>query len=701
MSRDRRLRIGLLLAVLVIAGGLVAIKLHSKEDLPVNGPVPPSSIPAPDAALDGLQLRLTPVASLDSPTALAVRPGDDSLYVTEQVGRVRRIRRAGTDSGSSGGGSNGFQLDDQPVLDISRDVIANGEQGLLGIAFSGDGATMYVAFTNQHADQQLDELTVKGDQVDTSTRRTLLVIPDFAPNHNGGGLVTGPDGYLYWAMGDGGGAGDPHHSGQDPHDLLGDILRIDPTKPGTDARPYAIPPDNPFADGKNGAPEVWQYGLRNPWRFSFDRSTHDLWIGDVGQSAIEEVDFLPAPVAGGQNFGWSDVEGTHPYRKPGPPAGAVPPIYEYDHGNSRCSISGGFVYRGSNIPQLQGTYLFADYCDGKINGLVRNANGSGGDGAVALNDLHLAAGGITAFGEDASGEMYVLSQQSGVARIDSATPPPTTAPSTTAPPTTATVAPAFPPTLSPDPGTAADQLVAAERAIRDPASTPQTLDAAAHIQQLAYRKLGRDPTLDDMILGKAGPDVHDAIATNLDARHELAAIPGGKLQDNLPAWRIVAPAPADDLVGYYHEGESQFGVGWNYLAAINLIESALGRIQGFSSAGAQGPMQFMPATWDAYGDGDIDSPHDSIIAAARYLAHNGFADGNIDGALYSYNNSDHYVNAIKDIAAVLAADPTAFAGYYRWEVFYVTTAGDVHLPVGYESPEPIPAADYVAAHPQE
>jgi membrane-bound lytic murein transglycosylase B len=155
-------------------------------------------------------------------------------------------------------------------------------------------------------------------------------------------------------------------------------------------------------------------------------------------------------------------------------------------------------------------------------------------------------------------------------------------------------------------------------------------------------------------------------------------------------------------VSHYHEAEAKFGVGWNYLASINLIESALGRIQGLSAAGAQGPMQFMPATWEGYGEGgDINSPHDSIMGAARYLAANGFADGNIDGSLYRYNNSTSYVNAIKDIAAVLALDPQAFAGYYRWGVYYVTTLGDVHLPVGYETPERIPAADYIAAHPQE
>jgi glucose/arabinose dehydrogenase len=218
---------------------------------------------------------------------------------------------------------------------------------------------------------------------------------------------------LYWGMGDGGGAGDPRGSGQSPNDLLGDIVRIDPARAGTNGRPYAIPPDNPFADGVNGAPEVWQYGLRNPWRFSFDRSTRDLWIADVGQRAIEEVDFIPAGTRAGLNFGWSDVEGTHPFRKAEAPPGAVTPIYEYDHSGGRCSITGGYVYRGNDIPALQGAYLFADYCDGKIHGLVRPDNGS-----VTVTDLRLAAGGLSSFGEDADSEVYVLSAQNGVQRIE-------------------------------------------------------------------------------------------------------------------------------------------------------------------------------------------------------------------------------------------------------------------------------------------
>jgi glucose/arabinose dehydrogenase/soluble lytic murein transglycosylase-like protein len=610
---------------------------------------------------------------------MAARNADTSLYVTEQIGRVRRLRRAG----------NTFTLDREPVIDISNDVKAGGEQGLLGLAFSSDGKHLYVAFTNTGADQQVDEVALDGDGVVAGSRRTLLVVPDFAPNHNGGDLVLGPDGFLYYTMGDGGGTGDPKGTGQNPHDLLGDILRIDPTRPSGN-KPYGIPADNPFADGKRGAPEVWAYGLRNPWRMSFDRQTKDVWIADVGQNKIEEIDFLHAGAPGGANFGWNVMEGTQPFAAPSP-ADAIPPIYEYDHSGGRCSITGGYVYRGRAIPTLAGTYLFGDNCEGAIQGLTRAS-----DGSIEVTDLRMHVAGLSAFGEDNDGEVYALGVADGsVSRIDatplqgSATPPP---PEPTP----------IPASLSSDPTTAADQLALAETIIRDPASADAALAGAAHIQQIAYRRLGRQPELYAMIISRAPPELREAIRLNLDTRNELAQIPGGPLKDTLPAWRIIEPAPQAALLSYYREAEAQFGVGWNYLASINLIESALGRIQGLSSAGAQGPMQFMPATWDRYGaGGDINSPHDSIIGAARYLAANGFADGNVDGALYRYNNSTSYVNAIKDIAAVLALDPAAFAGYYRWGVYYVTTVGDVHLPLGYETAERISAADYIAAHPQE
>ncbi len=174
----------------------------------------------------------------------------------------------------------------------------------------------------------------------------------------------------------------------------------------------------------------------------------------------------------------------------------------------------------------------------------------------------------------------------------------------------------------------------------------------------------------------------------------------GEIKDTLPAWRIDAPAPADALLGYYHEAEAATGVGWNYLAAINLVETGFGRIVGVSTAGAEGPMQFLPSTFATYGDGgDVHSLHDSIMAAGRFLAANGFANDH-DHAIFGYNHSSHYVGAVDDYAAVIASDPAAFAGYYRWDIYYNTTAGDVLLPVGYAESERIPVGDYLASHPQ-
>ncbi|RAV16313.1 DUF1460 domain-containing protein [Mycolicibacterium sp. GF69] len=267
--------------------------------------------------------------------------------------------------------------------------------------------------------------------------------------------------------------------------------------------------------------------------------------------------------------------------------------------------------------------------------------------------------------------------------------------------TTAAPAPATPPPAPPrrelatDPVRIADDLVADEHVLRDPASPEAVMGAAAHRQQAAYRAIGRHPEWDPIVR----PRIPSALLANYDhnvnARRELGVM--SRPKDTLPAWRIVAPTPADELMGYYRETEAAFGVPWNFLAAINLIETGFGRVAGVSTAGAQGPMQFMPSTFAAYGaGGDIHSPRDSIMAAGRYLAANGFARDR-DYALYRYNNSNNYVRAISDYAAVMAADPAAFAGYHRWEVYYVTTAGDVLLPVGYSEAAPIPVASYLAS----
>jgi hypothetical protein len=254
------------------------------------------------------------------------------------------------------------------------------------------------------------------------------------------------------------------------------------------------------------------------------------------------------------------------------------------------------------------------------------------------------------------------------------------------------------PQLASDPALLADGLVADEQALRDSSASDGVRTAAARRQQVGYRVLARHPEWDSITRPRIPPPLVEVFDRNIDARRQLGAM--GRGQPMLPAWRIDPPTPADELLDYYREAEAASGVGWNYLAAINLIETGFGRVAGVSTAGAQGPMQFLPSTFATHGaDGDIQSPHDSIMAAGRYLAANGFGS-NRDNALYRYNNSHQYVAAVNDYAAAMAADPAAFAGYYRWDVYYVTTAGDVLLPIGYSQPAPIPVADYLATHPQ-
>ena len=254
--------------------------------------------------------------------------------------------------------------------------------------------------------------------------------------------------------------------------------------------------------------------------------------------------------------------------------------------------------------------------------------------------------------------------------------------------------------LAADPVQLADDLVADEQTLRNPSSPPHAVEAAARRQQAAYRAIGRHPEWDVLTRPRVPPALLKIYDLNLDARRHLDAVLIGDAKDTLPAWRVEAPRPAGELLGYYREAEAASGVGWNYLAAVNLIETRLGSIAGTSTAGAQGPMQFLPSTFAAYGDGgDIHAPRDSILAAGRYLAANGFGT-DPDHALFRYNNSDHYVQAVKNYAAILAAEPGAFGGFYEWEVYYRTTAGDVLLPIGYAETTPIPVTEYLAAHPQ-
>jgi membrane-bound lytic murein transglycosylase B len=257
---------------------------------------------------------------------------------------------------------------------------------------------------------------------------------------------------------------------------------------------------------------------------------------------------------------------------------------------------------------------------------------------------------------------------------------------TTAPTSTPTLAPTptprpDPPVAAADPPGLAAQIEIAERAVRDPRVTGADLAWMGHLQQVAYRRLSARPEWRDAVLAALPADVRAVATANLDATADLRAtvVPG----PNLPtAWRIVDPAPLDDLQRYYREAETEFAVPWSYLASIHLVETRMGRIRGTSTAGAQGPMQFLPSTWAAYGEGDINSDRDSIRGAARYLKANG-APGNMANALFRYNQSQRYVRAVTAYAEVMRAEPDAYRGYYHWQVYYLTTRGDILLPVGY------------------
>jgi glucose/arabinose dehydrogenase len=356
----------------------------------------------PSPPLESVGLTLTEVASADTPMALVTRPGTQSMYLAERAGVVRPF---------DGGGLG------DPILDISDEVSTTSEQGLLDIEFSPDGATLFVHHSqNPSGDTRIVSYPLAGDRVDTGGRRELLAVEQPYPNHKGGDIEFGPDGYLYIALGDGGNSGDPQGNGQNTQALLGKILRIDPESP-SGGTAYGIPADNPFANGAGGAPEVWLYGVRNPWRIAFDPESDDLWVADVGQDEVEEINLLPAATGAGRgaNLGWNEMEGSRPFEGGSNPDGAVLPIVEYEHADGGRSVTGGVIYRGSAIPGLVGAYLFTDHYDGRIRA-VRAAEG------VAV-DAHVfdAEGSLpVSFGEDAAGEVYVLSLDGPIYRIDPA-----------------------------------------------------------------------------------------------------------------------------------------------------------------------------------------------------------------------------------------------------------------------------------------
>ena len=363
------------------------------------GACEPASPAPPSPGSRAPVVRLALVATLDQPLAMAVRPGDPAIYVAEKSGRIVALRSG--------------RVVPHPVLDISGDVSLGAEQGLLGLAFSPDGHFLYVDFTDTNGDTRIDEFAMRGGHADPASRRQVLFVHQPYTNHNGGNLAFGPDGYLYIGMGDGGSGGDPLNRAQSKSALLGKILRISPRPAGH--KPYGIPSDNPFVHQLLARSEIWAYGLRNPWRFSFDRLTGDLWIGDVGQSAWEEIDVQAAGAAGaagGANYGWNRLEGTHAYGAKGaPPGTTVAPVFEYAHTQGRCAVTGGYVYRGQAIPNLTGAYVFGDFCIGALQAMRADA------GNVTHWPLGPIVPNLSSFGQDASGELYAMSLSGGVYRL--------------------------------------------------------------------------------------------------------------------------------------------------------------------------------------------------------------------------------------------------------------------------------------------
>jgi glucose/arabinose dehydrogenase len=336
------------------------------------------------------------------PLDLTAPPGDPRLFVVEKGGAIRIIK-------------DGVLLA-RPFLDIHAKVSTGGEQGLLGLAFDPAYATngrFVVHYTDGGGNTRLSAFQVSADpdQADATSEQVLLTVDQPFANHNGGQIAFGPDGFLYLGLGDGGSEGDPNGTGQRLDDLLGSVLRlsVSPTA-------YTVPPDNPFVGRSGARGEIWSYGLRNPWRFSFDRLTGDLYIGDVGQDRLEEIDVAAASAGGGRgvNYDWNVMEGRSCYAASScDTTGLTLPVLQYDHGQG-CSVTGGYVYRGAAIPALQGHYFYADYC----RGFVRSFRLVNGAPAEQADWPTLRPGGsVPSFGEDAAGELYVLSADGRVLKI--------------------------------------------------------------------------------------------------------------------------------------------------------------------------------------------------------------------------------------------------------------------------------------------
>jgi len=396
-----------------ILAGLVVLASACSSAGPSGTPSTSSSRPtpsasaststgAPGAAFDPANVRVglkLVTGGLEAPLFVTgAGDGSGRLFVVQQGGQIRIV-------------ANG-RLRPKPFLDISSEVTAGGEQGLLGLAFHPDyrrNGRFYVDYTDRLGDTVVARYHVDPkdpNRADPSSAQDILNVAQPFANHNGGDVAFGPDGNLYISLGDGGSEDDPDRNGQNLETFLSKILRIDVDHP-SGGRPYSIPADNPFAGRSGARPETWAFGLRNPWRFSFDRLTHDLWIGDVGQNQHEEIDHAPAG-QGGQNYGWSVMEGPVCFRRIDcDRSGLTLPVASYTHSGGRCSVSGGYVYRGHDFPALRGGYFFGDFCTGEIFALDA-AHPRAGVTRVLQTNLS-----ISSFGEDDRGEVFVTSLGTG------------------------------------------------------------------------------------------------------------------------------------------------------------------------------------------------------------------------------------------------------------------------------------------------
>jgi glucose/arabinose dehydrogenase len=346
-------------------------------------------------------VELEEIGEFEQPLYVTQPEGEPDLFVVEQTGRVMRLP--------------GGEGEPEVFLDLSDRVSDGSEQGLLSVAFAPDYTTsglFYVDYTDVDGDTRVVEYRRKpsGEAADPDSARELLRVDQPFDNHNGGLVMLGPDGHLYVGLGDGGSGGDPQRNGQDLSTPLAKILRIDPRPSGS--APYGIPAGNPFSDETGARPEIYSYGLRNPWRFSFDRETGDLWIGDVGQSAFEEIDGVSRGEGAGANFGWSAFEGEVPFNDDQTAPGHVPPVLTYGRDRG-CSVTGGYVVRDRALPTLYGRYLYGDYCEGQLRSFTARPDREATDDRP-LGPLVPA---LSSFGEDASGRVYITSLEGPVYRL--------------------------------------------------------------------------------------------------------------------------------------------------------------------------------------------------------------------------------------------------------------------------------------------